>query len=144
MLQCVADLNLSDCDGAKIATRYQTTCQRLLDLCQSGRISIAISLAKPLLVDGTAKSHQILLAYDRFSLLELEPLLVLQEFVNHGFRGVVRRCSLRNVSNCERAKVAGVFQFLRVSSASSSPDDTDLDPRIAELPPRSLLETFVK
>jgi len=42
------------------------------------------SVAKPLVVDGTAKSHELFLAYDEFSLSELEPPLVLQEFVNHG------------------------------------------------------------
>ncbi|XP_058721432.1 D-ribulose kinase-like [Vicia villosa] len=41
-------------------------------------------VAKPLVVDGTAKSHELYLAYDEFSLSELEPPLVLQEFVNHG------------------------------------------------------------
>jgi len=35
-------------------------------------------------VDGTAKSHALSLAYDQFSLSELDPPLVLQEFVNHG------------------------------------------------------------
>lgn len=42
------------------------------------------SVAKPLLVDGSAKSHELFLAYDQCSLSELEPPLVLQEFVNHG------------------------------------------------------------
>lgn len=41
-------------------------------------------MAKPLVVDGTAKSHELFLAYDQASLSELEPPLVLQEFVNHG------------------------------------------------------------
>ena len=45
---------------------------------------LIFSVAKPLVVDGTAKSHQMFLAYDQFSLSELEPPLVLQEFVNHG------------------------------------------------------------
>ncbi|MCI45907.1 inositol-tetrakisphosphate 1-kinase 2-like, partial [Trifolium medium] len=40
--------------------------------------------AKPLVVDGSAKSHELFLAYDEFSLSELESPLVLQEFVNHG------------------------------------------------------------
>lgn len=126
-------------------------------------------VAKPLVVDGTTKSHQLFLAYDHVSLSELEPPLLLQEFVNHGiyfccylinisvcnflkylcstylFVGgvlfkiyvigetmkVVRRFSLPNVSNCELAKVAGVFRFPRVSSAAASADDADLEPGIA-------------
>lgn len=42
------------------------------------------SVAKPLFVDGSAKSHEMFLAYDKTSLAKLEPPLVLQEFVNHG------------------------------------------------------------
>ncbi|XP_044508652.1 inositol-tetrakisphosphate 1-kinase 3-like isoform X6 [Mangifera indica] len=113
------------------------------------------SIAKPLVVDGSAKSHELFLAYDRFSLAELEPPLVLQEFVNHGgvlFKiyivgeaiKVVRRFSLPNVSKCELAKVVGLIPFPRVSSAAASADDADLDPGIAELPPRPLLERLAR
>ncbi|KAL1355435.1 inositol-tetrakisphosphate 1-kinase 4 isoform X3 [Arachis hypogaea] len=122
MLQDVADLNLSDC-----------------------------YVAKPLVVDGTAKSHELFLAYDEFSLSELEPPLVLQEFVNHGgllFKiyivgetiKVVRRFSLPNISEHELSKVDGLFRFPRVSCAAASADEAYLDPTIAEHPPRSLLE----
>ena len=45
---------------------------------------LILSVAKPLVVDGSAKSHELFLAYDQFSLSELEPPLILQEFVNHG------------------------------------------------------------
>lgn len=47
-------------------------------------VHLSSSVAKPLVVDGSAKSHELFLAYDEFSLSELEPPLVLQEFVNHG------------------------------------------------------------
>lgn len=57
---------------------------------------------------------------------------------------VMRRFSLPNVSNCEKAKVDGVFQFPRVSSAAASADNADLDPRVAELPPKPFLEALVK
>ncbi len=36
------------------------------------------------MADGTAKSHAMSLAYDKYCLTELDPPLVLQEFVNHG------------------------------------------------------------
>lgn len=45
---------------------------------------VFFAVAKPLVVDGSAKSHELSLAYDRFSLSKLDPPLVLQEFVNHG------------------------------------------------------------
>ena len=41
-------------------------------------------VSKPLVVDGIAKSHALSLAYDKVSLSELDPPLVLQEFLNHG------------------------------------------------------------
>ena len=47
-------------------------------------ILISVSVAKPLVADGSAKSHELSLAYDQQSLQKLEPPLVLQEFVNHG------------------------------------------------------------
>ena len=43
-----------------------------------------VSVVKPLVVDGSAESHELSLAYDQFSLSKLNPPLVLQEFVNHG------------------------------------------------------------
>ena len=43
-----------------------------------------VSVAKPLVADGSEKSHELSLAYDKYSLQKLEPPLVLQEFVNHG------------------------------------------------------------
>lgn len=41
-------------------------------------------VAKPLVVDGTTKFHELSLAYVDTSLPLLDPPLVLQEFVNHG------------------------------------------------------------
>lgn len=49
-------------------------------------VCVSVSVAKPLVADGSAKSHELSLAYDQNSLLKLEPPLVLQEFVNHGMR----------------------------------------------------------
>ncbi|KAL1355433.1 inositol-tetrakisphosphate 1-kinase 4 isoform X2 [Arachis hypogaea] len=153
MLQDVADLNLSDCYG-KVGVPRQ-----LFVIKNPSTIPYEITkagmklplVAKPLVVDGTAKSHELFLAYDEFSLSELEPPLVLQEFVNHGgllFKiyivgetiKVVRRFSLPNISEHELSKVDGLFRFPRVSCAAASADEAYLDPTIAEHPPRSLLE----
>ncbi|CAN6297951.1 unnamed protein product, partial [Urochloa humidicola] len=108
-------------------------------------------VAKPLV----AKSHELSLAYDPTSLTKLEPPLVLQEFVNHGgvmFKvyivgdaiRVVRRFSLPNVDEGDISNNAGVFRFPRVSCAAASADDADLDPCVAELPPRPLLEILAR
>ncbi|XP_044508647.1 inositol-tetrakisphosphate 1-kinase 3-like isoform X1 [Mangifera indica] len=157
MLQDVANLNLSDCHG-KVCVPKQMVIKNdpmsIPDEVFEAGLKLPI-VAKPLVVDGSAKSHELFLAYDRFSLAELEPPLVLQEFVNHGgvlFKiyivgeaiKVVRRFSLPNVSKCELAKVVGLIPFPRVSSAAASADDADLDPGIAELPPRPLLERLAR
>lgn len=42
-----------------------------------------VSVVKPLVVDGSAQSHALFLAYDQFSLSGLEAPMVLQEFINH-------------------------------------------------------------
>lgn len=44
---------------------------------------------------------------------------------------VVRRFSLPNVSKCELEKLSGVCRLPRVSSASASADDADLEPGVA-------------
>ncbi|KAF2294306.1 hypothetical protein GH714_009104 [Hevea brasiliensis] len=143
MLQDVADLDLSDCQGKVCVPRQMVVNKDPSSIPREvTKAGLKLPLvAKPLVVDGTAKSHELFLAYDEFSLSELEPPLVLQEFVNHGgvlFKiyvvgeaiKVVRRFSLPNISKCELAKVAGVFRFPRVSSAASSADDVDLDPSV--------------
>lgn len=157
MLQCVADMNLSDTYG-KVGVPRQLVIKR-----DSSSIPDAVTkaglilplVAKPLVADGSAKSHELSLAYDEYSLQKLEPPLVLQEFVNHGgvlFKvyivgeaiKVVRRFSLPDVTKRELSKNAGVFRFPRVSCAAASADDADLDPSVAELPPRPLLERLAK
>ncbi|XP_021892368.1 inositol-tetrakisphosphate 1-kinase 3-like [Carica papaya] len=157
MLQEVADMNLSDFHGNIRVPKQMVVMKDPLSIPDEvTRAGLKMPLvAKPLVVDGTTKSHQLFLAYDHVSLSELEPPLLLQEFVNHGgvlFKiyvigetmKVVRRFSLPNVSNCELAKVAGVFRFPRVSSAAASADDADLEPGIAELPPWPLLERLTR
>ncbi|KAG2244079.1 hypothetical protein Bca4012_015596 [Brassica carinata] len=158
MLQGMSDLNLSDCSGSIYVPKQMVV---LKDSASSADRVVEAGLkfplvAKPLWIDGTAKSHQLFLAYDKRSLAELEPPLVLQEFVNHGgvmFKvfvvgdiiKVVRRFSLPNVSNSEKAKAnGGVFKFPRVSSAAASADNADLEPSVAELPPKPFLEALVK
>ncbi|XP_008236242.1 PREDICTED: inositol-tetrakisphosphate 1-kinase 3 isoform X1 [Prunus mume] len=157
MLQGVADLNLFDCHGrVGVPKQLIVTKDPLSIPNEVDKAGLKLPLvAKPLLVDGSAKSHELFLAYDQCSLSELEPPLVLQEFVNHGgvlFKvyivgeaiKVVRRFSLPNISKRELEKLAGVFRFPRVSCAAASADDADLDPSIAELPERPLLENLAR
>ncbi|KAJ8771374.1 hypothetical protein K2173_026551 [Erythroxylum novogranatense] len=157
MLQCVADMNLSDSYG-KVGVPRQLVIKKDASSIPNAVTKAGLMLplvAKPLVADGSAKSHELSLAFDRHSLQKLEPPLVLQEFVNHGgvmFKvyivgdaiKVVRRFSLPDVCKRELASNAGVLRFPRVSCAAASADDADLDPRVAELPPRPLLEKVAK
>ncbi|XP_062158217.1 inositol-tetrakisphosphate 1-kinase 3-like isoform X1 [Alnus glutinosa] len=157
MHQAVADLNLSDSYG-KVGVPRQLVIKRDASSIPDAVAKAGLRLpfvAKPLVADGSAKSHELSLAYDQNSLQKLEPPLVLQEFVNHGgvlFKvyivgesiKVVRRFSLPDVSKRELSKSAGVHRFPRVSCAAASADDADLDPGVAELPPRPLLERLAK
>lgn len=52
---------------------------------------VMCAVAKPLVADGSDKSHAMSLAYDTNCLRELDPPLVLQEFVNHGKQSPIYR-----------------------------------------------------
>ncbi|URD92924.1 Inositol-tetrakisphosphate 1-kinase [Musa troglodytarum] len=69
-------------------------------------------IAKPLVADGSAKSHKMSLVFHRDNLLKLKPPLVLQEFVNHG--GVV-------------FKVYVVGDYVQCVKRKSLPDVTEED-----------------
>ncbi|PON72589.1 Inositol-tetrakisphosphate 1-kinase [Trema orientale] len=157
MLQAVADMDLCEAYG-KVGVPRQLVIKKdassISDAVTKSGLTLPI-VAKPLVADGSAKSHELSLAYDRYSLQKLEPPLVLQEFVNHGgvlFKvyivgeaiKVVRRFSLPDVTKRELSRTAGVYRFPRVSCAAASADDADLDPGVAELPPRPLLERLAK
>jgi inositol-1,3,4-trisphosphate 5/6-kinase/inositol-tetrakisphosphate 1-kinase len=86
-------------------------------------------IAKPLVADGSAKSHKMSLVYHGEGLRKLRPPLVLQEFVNHG--GVifkvyvvgahvtcVKRRSLPDVSKeiLEDTAAEGTVSFSQVSN----------------------------
>ncbi|KAL3592212.1 hypothetical protein D5086_010852 [Populus alba] len=157
MLQCVADMNLSNSYG-KVGIPKQLVIKKDASSIPGAVAKAGLMLpivAKPLVADGSAKSHELSLAYDQQSLQKLEPPLVLQEFVNHGgvmFKvyivgetiKVVRRFSLPDVCKRELSNIAGVFRFPRVSCAAASADNADLDPGVAELPPRPLLEKLAR
>ncbi|KAJ3674066.1 hypothetical protein LUZ60_006058 [Juncus effusus] len=163
MLQEVAALNLSNSLGTVGVPKQLVVTKDPSSIpFEVEKAGLAFPIvAKPLVVDGTAKSHELSLAYDQSSLSKLDPPLVLQEFVNHGgvvFKiyivgesiKVVRRFSLPDVNRYElnrtgsRTGTEGVFRFPRVSCAAANADEADLDPRVAELPPNSLLESLSK
>uniref|UniRef100_A0A7N0THR2 Inositol-tetrakisphosphate 1-kinase n=1 Tax=Kalanchoe fedtschenkoi TaxID=63787 RepID=A0A7N0THR2_KALFE len=144
MLQDVDDMKLSDsCGVVGVPRQLVVTADdsSVFDVVTKAGLNLPL-VAKPLVADGSQKFHELSLAYDQNSLCELEPPLVLQEFVNHGgilFKvyvvgeaiKVVRRYSLPNVTKSELSKISGVFRFPRVSCAAASAEDADLDPEVA-------------
>eukprot|EP00249_Psilotum_nudum_P021369 c28085_g4_i1 orf=266-1516(-) len=156
MLQKVAELNLKDCGAlGQVGIPRQLVVtgdpSAIPDVVAKAGLRLPL-VAKPLVADGTAKSHAMSLAFDEFCLTELDPPLVLQEFVNHGgllFKvyivgdsvKVVRRFSLPDV---HEPVGNGVIPFPRVSNAAASADGADLDPEVSELPPRKLLESLAR
>lgn len=154
MLQNVAELKLQDCGGQVDIPRQLVVTgdpATFPDVVAKAGLKLPL-VAKPLLVDGSAKSHSLWLAFDELCLTELNPPLVLQEFVNHGgvlFKvyivgdsiKVLRRFSLPDLHELVGN---GVMPFPRVSSAAASADDADLDPTAAELPPCELLDSLAK
>eukprot|EP00249_Psilotum_nudum_P021373 c28085_g6_i1 orf=878-1975(-) len=154
MLQDVADLNFCDCGGKVRVPRQLVVTGDPTSISDSvAKAGLKLPLvAKPLVVDGTAKSHALSLVFNEICLAELDPPLVLQEFVNHAgvlFKVYVvgdtvkamRRLSLPDVHECESVK-HGVISFPRVSCAAASADVADLDPRVAEFPPQELLDSL--
>lgn len=157
MLEVVADLKLPDSYG-KVCTPRQLVISNDLTSVpdEVAKAGLTVPLVvKPLVVDGSLKAHELFLAYDHISLSELEAPMVLQEFINHSgvlFKvfvvgesiKVVRRFSLPDVTESDLSRTSGVFCFPRVSCAESSADDVDLDPAVAEHPPRPLLEVLAR
>ncbi|KAJ7523310.1 hypothetical protein O6H91_18G046200 [Diphasiastrum complanatum] len=152
MLQKVAELDLQDCGGkVGIPKQLVATGDPTSFAGSVAKAGLKLPLvAKPLMADGTAKSHAMSLAYNEFGLSELEPPLVLQEFVNHGgvvFKvyivgdaiRVVRRFSLPDVDGRQHVD-SGMISFPRVSSAAATANESDFEPQAAELPPKKLLE----
>ncbi|KAK7250643.1 hypothetical protein RIF29_33194 [Crotalaria pallida] len=113
-------------------------------------------IAKPLVADGSAKSHKMALVFSRDALNKLKPPIVLQEFVNHG--GVifkvyvvgehvqcVKRKSLPDVSE-EKGK--GVSEdLLSFSQVSNLANHEKIDDKYyklmhlddTEMPPQSFI-----
>ncbi|KAJ3703485.1 hypothetical protein LUZ61_007190 [Rhynchospora tenuis] len=157
MLEEVAALNLSNSYGkVGVPKQLVVTCDPYSIAIEVEKAGLAFPIvAKPLVIDGTAKSHELSLAFDQASLSLLDPPLVLQEFVNHG--GVVfkvyivgdtvkavRRQSLPNVDRRNLGNTEGIIPFPRVSCAAAPADEANLEPGVAEFPPNALLESLAK
>ncbi|URE17701.1 Inositol-tetrakisphosphate 1-kinase [Musa troglodytarum] len=94
-------------------------------------------IAKPLVADGSAKSHKMSLVFHRDALLKLKPPVVLQEFVNHGgvifkvyvvgdYVQCVKRKSLPDVSEEKLECSEGSVTFSQVSNMTTQ-DPTEVE-----------------
>ncbi|GMN30533.1 hypothetical protein TIFTF001_002843 [Ficus carica] len=113
-------------------------------------------IAKPLVADGSAKSHKMALVFNHDGLNNLKPPIVLQEFINHGgvifkvyvvgeYVKCVKRKSLPDVSEEEKVRsLEGLLSFSQVSNLATNERTDDkyykkmhLDE--TEMPPQSFL-----
>ncbi|XP_043693926.1 inositol-tetrakisphosphate 1-kinase 1-like [Telopea speciosissima] len=112
-------------------------------------------IAKPLVADGSAKSHKMSLVFNRDGLSKLKPPIVLQEFVNHGgvifkvyvvgdYVKCVKRKSLPDVTEEKLGSFEGTLSFSQVSNLTTQERNDDnyyetmhLDD--AEMPPLSFI-----
>ncbi|KAG6504094.1 inositol-tetrakisphosphate 1-kinase 1-like isoform X1 [Zingiber officinale] len=115
-------------------------------------------IAKPLVADGSAKSHKMALVFHRDGLLKLKPPLVLQEFVNHGgvifkvyvvgdYVQCVRRKSLPDVSEEKLECSEGSVTFSQVSNLiAQDPTEVEYYRHLdeAEMPPLSFITEIAR
>ncbi|KAL3360600.1 hypothetical protein AABB24_013831 [Solanum stoloniferum] len=117
-------------------------------------------IAKPLVADGSAKSHKMLLVFNKDGLSKLKPPIVLQEFVNHGavifkvyvvgdYVKCVKRKSLPDVMEENLGKLESYLSFSQVSNLNTCEKNDDKYYKLmnlddAELPPLSFLKEIAR
>ncbi|XWS62176.1 hypothetical protein CRYUN_Cryun07bG0188600 [Craigia yunnanensis] len=117
-------------------------------------------IAKPLVADGSAKSHKMALVFNHEGLNKLKPPIVLQEFVNHGgvifkvyvvgeYVKCVKRKSLPDVSEEKLNSVEGSLPFSQVSNLATNEKSDDKYYKMmhledTELPPQSFMLDIAK
>ncbi|GJP36048.1 hypothetical protein CLOM_g20584 [Closterium sp. NIES-68] len=155
MLQAVDDKLQYEC-GCIVGIPKQIVVhekQSVTDSFATSGLSFPV-IAKPLLVDGTPKSHLMWLVYNEEGLKKLLPPFVLQQFVNHG--GVIfkvyvvgnqvkclRRKSLPDPQPQDLANPDGLRSFCQVSNlpglGRKGGEVADASLSHVELPPADLM-----
>lgn len=142
MLQAVTELQNAAADEATVGVPKQCVVlggdveevERVAPL--AGRLNFPV-IGKPLMVDGSAKSHAMSLAFNAESLAKLKPPLVVQEFINHGgvmfkvyvvgeYVQCVQRRSLPDVHLSENEDAREALSFSQISNTAASSADADL------------------
>ncbi|KAI3697699.1 hypothetical protein L6452_30796 [Arctium lappa] len=122
----------------------------LSSLIATGRLNFPM-IAKPVVVDGSAKSHKMSLVLNEEGLtkgLDLESPVVLQQFVNHGgvifkvyvageYVKCVKRRSLKDISEEMLEKTSsesgGVICFSQISNSALAGDDNNQSPEDSDV-----------
>lgn len=115
-------------------------------------------IAKPLVADGSTKSHKMSLVFNQEGLNKLKPPVVLQEFINHG--GVIfkvyvvgdyvkcmKRKSLPDVSEEKLSNPKSSLAFSQVSNMNMSERNDDSYCKMmhledVEMPPETLIRNI--
>lgn len=133
MLQVVAELKIVQNDSETFGIPKQIVIydvETLRDSRSWEGLNFPV-IAKPLVADGSAKSHKMSLVYNHGGLVNLKPPIVLQEFVNHGgvifkvyvageYVKCVKRKSLPDVSEEKLQSLGGVLTFSQISNLASN------------------------
>lgn len=147
MLDVVAELNLSP----TVTIPKQVFIHDSKSLIDVGLKDLNFPvIAKPLVADGSANSHDMALVFNENGLKNLEPPLVLQDFVNHGgvifkvyvvgnYVQCVKRSSLPDISEEEMERLGDVMPFSQISNLNSSGYKAGMGDD-AEMPPLSFVD----
>jgi inositol-1,3,4-trisphosphate 5/6-kinase/inositol-tetrakisphosphate 1-kinase len=116
-------------------------------------------IAKPLVADGSMKSHKMSLVFNSEGLLKLKPPLVLQEFVNHGgvifkvyvvgdYVKCVKRKSLPDVAEETLETAKGSMSFCQISNVTQDHQNENyygiMNLEDAEMPPATFVSDIAK
>ncbi|KAL2903663.1 Inositol-tetrakisphosphate 1-kinase 1 [Bienertia sinuspersici] len=114
-------------------------------------------IAKPLLANGSHKSHELSLVFNSHGLKYVEPPVVVQEFVNHGgvlfkvyvagdYVKCVKRRSLPDFQVCSGAAELEEHESIRLISeiSSSATEDDETFMKEAEMPAMSFIYSMAK
>ncbi|KAF7829209.1 inositol-tetrakisphosphate 1-kinase 1-like [Senna tora] len=161
MLQAVSELTIEDRDETfgipKQIVIYDS--ETLFDRQAWETLKFPV-IAKPLVADGSAKSHKMALVYNHESLNKLKPPIVLQEFVNHGgvifkvyvvgqYVRCVKRKSLPDVSEDKLAVSEDLLAFSQVSNLATNERIDDMYYKMmhlddTEMPPVSFITEIAR
>ncbi|XP_076958903.1 inositol-tetrakisphosphate 1-kinase 1-like [Bidens hawaiensis] len=157
MLQVVGEIEVVDSDEmATFGTPKQVVINDFIDMedikdmtCFGLKYPV---IAKPLVADGSVKSHKMSLIFDKEGFEKLKPPSVLQEFVNHGgvkfkvyvvgeYVKCMKRKSLADISEEKLGSMRGSLSFCQVSNIINVKNEEMYYKSLedAEMPPMGLI-----